>query len=488
MNSTSIMWSNFVSIPQGDAVARDYDKISHLADSASRCYSQALKIEPDNTKIWIEYGNLSYIVASHFSRLGKALKEKSNDEDESIKLLKQLEKKMLNQAKESFEAASNTDHEDEKWLQYYFLGKIAEKMNSLQALQYYEYSDLYLAKSGAAYPRKIDYHKPTKLSIEALEIHYRTHACALKYLKSKSKISEHDLRTIMIHLLRALRSPFVKRIRHSFSAQNDHEHMLSQENSSSQKFSRISDDVREVMEDVLGIVEFEHEKYSRGRLKIHLEEICLEAMHRCLLRFSNHYKSLYCLAHHFYSSGDYPAAKIVLLGRFTASAVHEKAFMKFSNNPPEQFAPEPITGLFAEHKSNNLFNGIWRIPVDDIDRSNSFSAHMFRSTRLLIKIASALKDLSLLSTVATQLSKTPDVGKKYMSDMDRLRLVCDAAKNCVSLLPSKLAESKMNKTPMDQRAEKVELKKVFDQLMKCNVNDEETVKSIFESRKLLQND
>ena len=32
--------------------------------------------------------------------------------------------------------------------------------------------------------------------------------------------------------------------------------------------------------------------------------------------------------------------------------------------------------LFGDRKGNNLFNGIWRMPLNEVDRAGSFSTHM----------------------------------------------------------------------------------------------------------------
>lgn len=96
----------------------------------------------------------------------------------------------------------DTSEPDERWLQYYILGKIAEKKKKEPAeyLQYYLtvrvcefYLVLYylfafqaitlLDENNAQYPDKINYNNPQHLSVEALELHYRINASILKYLE-----------------------------------------------------------------------------------------------------------------------------------------------------------------------------------------------------------------------------------------------------------------------------------------------------------------
>lgn len=55
--------------------------------------------------------------------------------------------------------------------------------------------------------------------------------------------------------------------------------------------------------------------------------------------------------------------------------------------------------------------GIWRIPVDEIDRPGSFAWHMNRSIVLLLKVLAQLGDHSTLLKVSSMLQRTPDQGK-----------------------------------------------------------------------------
>lgn len=55
--------------------------------------------------------------------------------------------------------------------------------------------------------------------------------------------------------------------------------------------------------------------------------------------------------------------------------------------------------------------GIWRIPVDEIDRPGSFASHMNRSIVLLLDVLSQLKDYNTLLKICSMLQRTPDQGK-----------------------------------------------------------------------------
>ncbi|XP_061907693.1 calcineurin-binding protein cabin-1 isoform X1 [Entelurus aequoreus] len=138
-----------------------------------------------------------------------------------------------------------------------------------------------------------------------------------------------------------------------------------------------------------------------------LVEMCIRALFLCLGRFPQHYKSLYRLAFFYTNSKTHQNlrwARDVLLG---------------CSVPWQQQKHMPAQGLFCERNKTNLFNGIWRIPVDEIDRPGSFASHMNRSIVLLLEVLSKLKDHDTLLKVSFMLQRTPDQGKKYLRDVDR---------------------------------------------------------------------
>ncbi|RWS11005.1 hypothetical protein B4U79_00407 [Dinothrombium tinctorium] len=485
---------------QGDnPIYRNPEKFYKAADSAFRCYSRALKLDPSNTKLWIEYGSLAYNISSHASRLKKEAiyyntRSKTNSGFD-IEKLEQKRKEMLKIAKYCFESANNTDCKDEIWLHYYLLGKIAEKSDLLQALHYYELADLYLFLNGASYPKKISYHNPSYLSIEALEIHYRIHCAALKFLTSTHRLTRKALQKIRVYLVRAYRSPFVKQMNSSYPTILDHDYTSGPLNSASNSLSRTMDAVSELIGDMVEIVADRIDKVDEGKLKASLIELCLNAMKRCLIRFGPHYKSLYRLAYYYYSTGDVQMAKNILMNNFTVS-IRSHSFVsalyasgdEFGNNGTQQDSVQKtitIGGLFAERKNNNLFNAIWRIPADDIDRPGSFSTHMYRSTLLLLRICTTVFDYQNLCTIAIQLNRTPDAGKKYLRDADRLRLSREAFESCSLMLKNQLMNVSLQREVRERFA--IELYRVCDRMIKANVFANEASLLISESYKLLKN-
>uniref|UniRef100_S4RUA1 Calcineurin binding protein 1 n=1 Tax=Petromyzon marinus TaxID=7757 RepID=S4RUA1_PETMA len=157
-----------------------------------------------------------------------------------------------------------------------------------------------------------------------------------------------------------------------------------------------------------------------------LVDMCVRALRLCLNRFPQHYKSLYRLAH-LYAHGrehkNLAWARDVLLG--SVMAWHKLPHM-------------PAQGLLFERNKTNFFNGVWRIPVDEIDRPGSFGAHMNRSIVLLLDVLQRLKDHDMLLRVSSALHRTPDQGKKYLRDVDRLQLAKQAFSSAAQVLDENL--------------------------------------------------
>ncbi|XP_028566665.2 calcineurin-binding protein cabin-1 isoform X2 [Podarcis muralis] len=159
-----------------------------------------------------------------------------------------------------------------------------------------------------------------------------------------------------------------------------------------------------------------------------LTEHCITSFRLCLSRFPQHYKSLYRLAYLYAYSTTHKNlqwARDVLLG---------------SSLPWQQLKHMPAQGLFCERNKTNFFNGIWRIPVDEIDRPGSFASHMNRSIVLLLNVLSQLKDYNTLLKVSSMLQRTPDQGKKYLRDADRQVLAQRAFVLTVTVLEDMLNE------------------------------------------------
>ncbi|XP_056387142.1 calcineurin-binding protein cabin-1 isoform X2 [Hyla sarda] len=155
---------------------------------------------------------------------------------------------------------------------------------------------------------------------------------------------------------------------------------------------------------------------------------CITSFKLCLSRFPQHYKSLYRLAYLYTYSQTHQNlqwARDVLLG---------------SSIPWQQLKHMPAQGLFYERNKTNFFNGIWRIPVDEIDRPGSFASHMNRSIVLLLNVLAQLKDSNTLLKISCMLQRTPDQGKKYLRDVDRQVLAQRAFVLTVKVLEDMLSD------------------------------------------------
>nr|XP_006814139.1 PREDICTED: calcineurin-binding protein cabin-1-like [Saccoglossus kowalevskii] len=150
-------------------------------------------------------------------------------------------------------------------------------------------------------------------------------------------------------------------------------------------------------------------------------------MKLCLTRFPQHYKSLYRLSR-FYLYAE--THKNIQWSR--------DLLMGTSYLPWYQYKHMPAQGLFAERNKSNFFNGIWRIPVEEIDRPGSFPSHMHRSVTLLLEVLLKNKDYKALFQVSSQLQRTPDQGKKYLRDVDRILLAKVAYDNVLAVIKGKL--------------------------------------------------
>ncbi|XP_044539175.1 calcineurin-binding protein cabin-1-like, partial [Gracilinanus agilis] len=100
--------------------------------------------------------------------------------------------------------------------------------------------------------------------------------------------------------------------------------------------------------------------------------------------------------------------------------------------------PRPARTLTVP--ASTSLQGIWRIPVDEIDRPGSFASHMNRSIVLLLQVLSQLKDYGTLLRVSSMLQRTPDQGKKYLRDADRQVLAQRAFVLTVKVLEETLTE------------------------------------------------
>ena len=58
-----------------------------------------------------------------------------------------------------------------------------------------------------------------------------------------------------------------------------------------------------------------------------------------------------------------------------------------------------------------ILQGLWRYPIQEIERAGSFSAHLTRSLMLLMHMLLRKEEVNMLLYLYTQLSKVPDSGR-----------------------------------------------------------------------------
>uniref|UniRef100_A0A2K6D5C7 Calcineurin-binding protein cabin-1 n=1 Tax=Macaca nemestrina TaxID=9545 RepID=A0A2K6D5C7_MACNE len=525
------------------------------------CFRRALEIDSSNLSLWIEYGTMSYALHSFASRQLKQWKGELPPE-----VVQQMEGRrdsMLETAKHCFTSAARCegDGDEEEWLIHYMLGKVAEKQQQPPTvyLLHYRQAGHYLHEEAARYPKKIHYHNPPELAMEALEVYFRLHASILKLLgKPDSGVGAEVLVNFMKE---AAEGPFARGeekntpkasekekaclvdedshssagtlpgpgaslpsssgpgltsppytatpIDHDYvKCKKPHQQATPDDRSQDSTAVALSDSssTQDFFNEPTSLLEGSRKAYTEKRLPVlssqaggtgkdlqgateergkneeplestegfraaeqgvqkpvaeppasacipgkpsasiptlwdgkkrgdlpgepvafpqglpagaeeqrqFLTEQCIASFRLCLSRFPQHYKSLYRLAF-----------------LYTYSKTHRGAPLwgtaPWGNHPPH--TPVPSTP-----------QGIWRIPVDEIDRPGSFAWHMNRSIVLLLKVLAQLRDHSTLLKVSSMLQRTPDQGKKYLRDADRQVLAQRAFILTVKVLEDTLSE------------------------------------------------
>lgn len=191
------------------------------AKSIIRCFKRALELDPNHCTMWIEYGMFVYTVHSFCSRLLKQASESLSMED--FESLEKQKEDMLDTTQKCFttvlndlNSSSDGDKSNEdSWLQYYMLGKVAEKRNKPPSvyLDYYMKGIKSLQEAGATYPQKINYSSPSHLCIEVLELQYRMHASILKYIEQhENKPIPNSVGKVFIHCIEQWKNgPYMKK-------------------------------------------------------------------------------------------------------------------------------------------------------------------------------------------------------------------------------------------------------------------------------------
>ncbi|XP_055840261.1 calcineurin-binding protein cabin-1-like isoform X2 [Episyrphus balteatus] len=180
----------------------DIPTFMNECEDTIRCFKQCTKLNHEQVLVWIEYGSFAYTLHSFCSRDLKhssdtlSLEQFTSVEDRKDNFLKIANDcfskgdAMLQNQNEEENDDDNESH-DEKWLNQYMLGKIGEKRKEQPSayMNHYLTAANYLYENNATYPIKINHSNPTTLSVEALEMFYRTNAAIIKFLEHDKEIS-----------------------------------------------------------------------------------------------------------------------------------------------------------------------------------------------------------------------------------------------------------------------------------------------------------
>ncbi|KAF4526739.1 hypothetical protein B566_EDAN015309 [Ephemera danica] len=527
------------------------DEVEYLkqASAAQRCYKRTLELDNFHGLIWIEFGSFVYMIHSFCSRL---LKQESDRLSlEQFEMLEEKKEATLNTAEECFKKASQlwqdlgeeSAQQDERWLHHYMLGKIVEKREDdpIEAITQYQKAAKFLFENNATYPSKISYTNPPEYSIEALEIHYRIHACILKFLESnEGKQIDEKNEKFFAKVIEIEKNGQFAIGQSKADMQIPRKRKSSTESSNDSKRIHLdtssSNDVKNVVENMVVQVDkdnitgnlmqgdeiqfparvMEHKGKGNGRSSVetdksapksprrrgsqestttitsttttttessssssdsssssssssssdssdssdtendgkttkppeaakqpeevktkpkvpetkidlkNLVQACLKALETCVIRFPEHYKALFRLAHYHFRSRahrDVARCRDLLLG-------------------PDVPASSALHGLFQDRKPSNFFNGVWRIPINEIDRPGCFASHMSRCVLLTMDLVRELKDHNTLLDLCLQLRRIPEPDKKYLRDTEREQLSRQAVVLALQVLRSRFKELK----------------------------------------------
>ena len=108
---------------------------------------------------------------------------------------------------------------------------------------------------------------------------------------------------------------------------------------------------------------------------------CIKALELTVQRFSNHFKAIHLLGRYFLRSKkktDLKKARKILWGMESGA-------------PPARSGGGNHASLFGDRKGNNLFNGIWRLPLSEVDRAGTFSTHVRISLLFSLEFSQILR-------------------------------------------------------------------------------------------------
>ena len=387
------------------------------SDVIMKCYERCHILSPKNSMICIESANFAYTMHSFCTRQLDIL----DSLEESVKLkLKHKAPVYLKYASEYYDRALKLmeaqEEPDEMWLLHFMKGKICEK-NKLpiqKCLAEYEKALDMLLELNATLPKKIIYNSPAELSLELLEVYYRIHATILKQeFITPLPPSSEILKCVGDLLDKIGQSKIFAGVSITQSApKTKEEKTQSSETDSSEPPSKVAK-----LDDIPQTTTWDT-----------ISTKCIEAMESIFRRFPQHFKSIHLFSRYHLktttSKRDIKKSQKYLWGQINSGSKNTTFAM----------------ALFGERKSNNLFNGIWRLPISEIDRAGSFSAHINKCMITLLDLAKEMNDQNILLEVALQLRRPPDVNQKYLYEKQRKNIAQKSYSLLNNVLKSRVDE------------------------------------------------
>ncbi|XP_053204263.1 uncharacterized protein LOC128388827 [Panonychus citri] len=423
-----------------------------LGKKAFRCFNEATRLKESESKVSFEYGKFAYNIASYISRVIKFGPVLENSQKEKMK---EKRKRFLEKAKVCFERGTNNNlpASDEIYFTYYFLGKIAERSNILQALRYYKLSMSHPFSSEAT--AGIDNVNSIILIHRfGIEINYRIHACVLKHILEHENLSTQILSQILVFLTGAEESTFFGSLPESEETAEDAENV--------------------VLESEAQLL---YEK---------IRKMCVGQMSRILRRYPNHCKSLYRIAHHFLKD---PLFALEILTKSFQSTTRPESSTASGTEGNASANFSSIRDFFDPTKCDYfIFRGIQKTSNNFIDRPGSFCTHIRRLTNLLIDVIKLRDSITSggtkqLLNIAIFLDSSVCSNKEYLPETDRENLGKKALEHCFSIYESKIVEATGNRNNLERIA--AELRGICNELMKYPIYEQSTKQFLEKHRNLL---
>ncbi|CAF1081361.1 unnamed protein product, partial [Didymodactylos carnosus] len=395
----------------------EYNSVIFEEYNSAKCFfTQAISIDNNNHTLWMEYGEVTYVLHAYCS--------KYRTQSSAIILDRST---LLDRCKTAYitgNLCTDNEHKEE-WAYLYMSGKIQQKQQRYHLTEYLQKFiqalDI-LHEQKAQYPRKLGHQnatntKQTHLAAHALEMFYRIHGTSLKYI---SAYSHHQFVTLeqlndLIQLLQNIQhkpfwTSFYERTNVSHdrrSAQVIHEMYFS----SDRKFDN-SD---------------QNHDWINAYTKCVM--LCVDGLYLCIVKYNRHYRALYRLAHFYHTDHYFKNDRLSLDFLIGGKALALEHYPQ-------------VTGLFEERTKTNLFNGIWRLQPLDLERCGSFNSSMYKCTLLLIDLLASLNENIILFDIVKQLYTKPEFEKKYLLENERKH----ACHRTISTLIKKLIDEISSKT------------------------------------------